>query len=122
MSARLLCSYLLRLTDLVDLDTLILRNDTGTRARRIEQHAVETSDNPGELSAVDVGDDDVAAPESRDVTAQSLDATSTRVVRPNFTGVAHQRRHVRRLSSRCCRHVENSLVRLRVKRDNGQER
>ena len=109
-------------TNLVDFDTLILADDTGSRTRRVEQDAIEPAHDLGELATVDVRDDDVAASETSDVTAETLDTTSRGIVGPDLSRVAHQRRHVRRLSSRCGRHIETTLVGLRVECHDGQER
>lgn len=110
-----------RETDLVDLDTLILTDDTGTRTRSIEQDTIESSHNLGELSSIDVRDNDVPASQTSDVSSETLDTTSRRIVRPDFSSVSHQCRHVSRLSSGCCRHIEAALVRLRIERHDGQE-
>lgn len=108
-------------THLVDLDALILADDPRTTARCVEEHAIEPSNNLGELAPIHVRDDDVPAPQPRDVTTESLDPTPTAVVRPDFARVAHERTHVGRLTSWCGRHVEDAFVRLRSEGDDGEE-
>ncbi|SGY16355.1 BQ5605_C012g06854 [Microbotryum silenes-dioicae] len=106
---------------LVDLDRLILGDHTRSRTRRIEQNPIESTDDAWEFTTVDVGDDDVTATQSSDVTTETLDATSTRIIGPDFSRVAHQSGHVRRLTTRCGRHIEHAFVGLGIERDDGEE-
>lgn len=109
------------MTHLVDLNALVLADDSGAGARRVEEDPVEPADDLGELAPVDVGDDDVLAAEAGNVAAEALDAAARRVIRPDLARVAHERAHVRRLATRGGRHVEYALVRLGGERDDGQE-
>lgn len=108
-------------THLVGFDRLILGDDTSTTARSIEEDPVKPTNDLGELPPVDVGDDDILAPQPGDVARQSLDPSPTRVVRPDFSRVTHERTHVGRLTSWRGGHIEHSLVRLGRERDDGEE-
>lgn len=108
-------------THLVDLDALILGDDTGSRARSVEQHPIESTDNLGELPSIQVGNDDVSASQPGDVSSETLDTTPRGIVGPDLSGVAHESRHVGRLSSRGGGHVEYALVGLGTEGDDGEE-
>jgi hypothetical protein len=111
-----------RSAHLVDLDARILADDTGTRARRIEQHPVETSNDLGELPRIVVAHHHVLAAHTVDIGGQALCSCLVRVVGEDDAGVLEKSGDVCRLSTGGGSHVEDALVGLRRKGNDGEER
>ncbi|KAL0941007.1 uncharacterized protein CTRU02_203770 [Colletotrichum truncatum] len=107
---------------LVGLDASILGNDTGTRARGIEQDTVETAHGLRELTSVVVGDDDVASTQTVNVTDQTLGTLLAGIVGNDHAGVLHHRGHVRRLTTGSGGHIQHTLVLLGLESHDGEER
>lgn len=108
-------------THLVDLDGRILRDDTRSTTRCVEQDSVETTHDLWELTTVVVANDDVLAAESVDVGRQRLGPGLVAVVGKDETGVLEEGGDVRRLSSGSGGHVEDTLSGLRGKGHDGKE-
>ena len=106
----------------VHLDRRVARNDAQTRARRVQQHAVEAAQHLGELAAVVVGDDGVGHAQTVQVRHRRHQTLLLQVVGDQHARVLHQLRDVRRLAAGRAAHVQDALVGLRVERHHGQHR
>ena len=111
----------MKLAYLVDLDTGVLANNTGTTARGIQQDPVESSHHLREFSSVVTAYDNVLASQSMYVGRQTLRPRLVRIVGKNHTGVLQESRDVGRLSTRGRSHVQYTFLGLRSESDDGQE-
>jgi hypothetical protein len=107
---------------LVGLDAGVLCNDTGTRAGRVEQDAVETTHDLGELECRVVADDGVAHAQTVDVTDQTLGTLLAGIVGEDASSVLHQGSQMRCLTTGRSGHIEHALVLLGRKGHDGEER
>lgn len=110
-----------KLTDLVDLDTGILADDSSTTARSVQQYPVKSSHNLGELSSIVTAHDDVLASQSMYVGSQTLRPRLIRVVGKDHTGVLQEGRDIGGLSTGGRSHIQYTFLGLRSKSDDGQE-
>lgn len=106
---------------LVDLHGRVLRDDTRSTTRRVEENSVEAAHDLGELATVVIADDDVLAPEAVDVGGERLGAGLVGVVGEDETGVLEEGGDVGRLAAGGGGHVEHALVGLRGEGDDGEE-
>lgn len=74
-------------THLVDFDTGILADDTGTGTWGIEEHTIKSTHDLWELPGVVVADNDVLASHSMDVGGQTLCSLLVAIVRKYRSGV-----------------------------------
>ena len=107
---------------LVGLDAGVLCNNTGSRAGRVKQDAVETTHDLGELERRVVADDGVAHAQTVDVTDQTLGTLLASIVGEDASSVLHQGSQMRCLTTGRSGHIQHALVLLGRKSHNGKER
>lgn len=108
-------------THLVDLDARVLADDTGSRARAIEQHPVKPTHNLGEHPSIIMTNNDILASQSMNIRRQTLHPRLITIIRKHRSGILHQRTEVRALPTGRTSHIEHALARLRRKCDARQE-
>ncbi|KAH3659545.1 hypothetical protein OGATHE_005590 [Ogataea polymorpha] len=106
----------------VDLDVLVLGNDTCSRAWRVQEYSIEPTNDLRKLARIIVADHSVGAPQTMNIGDQRLGSCFVGVVREHTPGVLHESRNVGRFSARSSCHVQNPLVFLRIQGHHRQER
>ncbi|KAH3664221.1 hypothetical protein OGAPHI_004572 [Ogataea philodendri] len=106
----------------VDLDVLVLGNDSCSGTWGVQQHSVEATNHFRKLARVVVTNDSVGATQTVDVGNQRLGSGLVGVVGKHTPGVLHQCRDVCGFSSWSSSHVQHTLVFLRVQGHHRQER
>lgn len=115
------CTSPEELTHLIDFHTRILADNTCTTAWGIQQDTVKSSHDLGEFSSVVRANNNIFASQAMHIRCQTLGPELVHVVCKDNTGVLHEGSHVRRLTTGCGSHVEDALIWLRRKGDNGEE-